>query len=275
MSWHLDPATVHEYVHRQIDRVASASIESHLVVCSDCQALVATSADPQLDAMLAAVWERVDEQCDRPRIGVTERVLSAAGCSDTTARIVTASARARFSYLTAVAASVAIAITAARSDRDAAFGMFLLLAPIGPLVATAGAFGRWADPMHQLLRSLPTSAWRIALIRTVASVVPAILLTLLAAPILDDRGWLAVAWLLPSLALSVTSLALATWITIEPATFAVGAAWLATPMLLRPGATELIDSIAGPLQVGALAVVVVGATVVAVRRSNFEERVLA
>lgn len=275
MTWHLDQTTAHDYVCKTTDGVASASIEAHLVSCPHCQALVASTVDPELDALLADVWERVDEVFDRPRIGLTERALMAAGCTDTTARIVAASSRARLSYLAAVVTSVAIAIAAARSGRDAVFGMFLVLAPIGPLIATAGAFARWADPIHELLRSVPTSAWRIALIRTATSVVPAILLTLVTVPILDERGWLAAAWLLPSLALSVSTLALATWITIEPATLVVGSAWLVTPLLLRPQAVELVDSIAGPLQIVALAVVVVGVAVVAVRRTAFEYRVLA
>jgi hypothetical protein len=44
---------------------------------------------------------------------------------------------------------------------------------------------------------------------------------------------------------------------------------------LRPEAIELIDSIAGPLQIAALAVVIVGVAVLAVRRTAFEYRVLA
>jgi hypothetical protein len=275
MTWHLDQTTAHDYVCQTTDGVASASIEAHLVSCPDCQALVGSTADPELDALLAEAWERVDELVDRPRTGTIERALLASGCTHTTARIVAASAQARWSYLAAVVMSVAIAISAAQSGRDAVFGVFLLLAPIGPLIATAGAFGRWADPIHELLRSVPTSAWRIALIRTATSVIPAILLTLVAVPILDERGWLAIAWLLPALALSVSTLVLATWISIEPATLVVGAAWLVTPMLFRPEAIELIDSIAGPLQIAALAVVIVGVAVLAVRRTAFEYRVLA
>jgi hypothetical protein len=107
-----------------------------------------------------------------------------------------------------------------------------------------------------------------------ASVVPAIVLTACTVPILDERGWLAVGWLLPSLALCVAALALATWVSIESATIAVGVAWLAAPALARVRATEFLDAIAGPVQIAAVMVLAIGLTVVALRRTMFEFRVL-
>jgi hypothetical protein len=274
MTWHIDEPIADAYLRRATDGVTSSSVDAHLATCADCQALLSSTVDPELDALLAEVWDRVDGVLDRPRMGVIERALLAVGCTDETARIVTSSARAQWSYLIAVTISVAMAITAAQSGRDAAFGLFLLLAPVGPLVATAGAFGQRADPLQPLLRTLPTSPWRMALIRTAASVVPAVVLTMVAVPVLNERGWLAVAWLLPSLALSTMALVLATWISIEPATLAVGAVWLATPMLLRPRAGQLIDAITGPFQVVAIVVVALGAVAVVARRTTFEYRVL-
>ena len=104
--------------------------------------------------------------------------------------------------------------------------------------------------------------------------VPAIALTSLTVPILDERGWMAAAWLLPSLALSTAALALSTWIRVEAATLAVGAVWLATPVLVRPEPGQLIDLIAGRAQAVALVVVVVATAVVVVRRDTFEYQVL-
>lgn len=274
MTWHLDLPTASAYARRGTDQATAASIEAHLNGCATCQALM-TSVDPQIDAWLDDVWVGIDDALDGPRLSLTERVLRAAGCSETTSRIVAASSGARWSYLTAVAMSIALAIGAAWSGRDAAFGLFLLLAPIGPLVATSGAFGRWSDPLHPLLRTLPTSAWRMALTRTAASVAPAIALTSVTIPILGGRGWAAVAWLLPALALCTATLALATWIAIEPATIVVGAVWLTPPILLRIGAVDLIDVISGRGQVVAAVIAGAAAVVVSTRRTTFELQVLS
>ena len=273
MTWHLDPSTAEAYVRRTADVATAASVEAHVVGCTSCQTLLST-VDPTLDAWLAEVWTDIDEVLDRPRIGAPERALRALGCSETTARIVAASSRARWSYVTAVVLSVAVAFSAAHSGRDATFGLFLLLAPIGPLVATAGAFGRWADPLHPLLGSLPTSPWRMALVRTAASVVPAIALTSISIPMLGERGWLAVAWLLPALALCVSTLALATWISVESASLVVAVAWLAVPIVLRLHPAELIDAIGGRGQVVAIVIAVAASALVTVRRDTFAYRVI-
>lgn len=268
MNWHLDPPTAAAYVRRSTDDATSASVEAHVVGCATCQTLLST-VDPTLDAWLAEVWTGIDEVLDRPRVGVFERALRGIGCSEPTARIVAASSRARWSYVTAVVLSVAVAFGAAHSGRDAAFGLFLLLAPIGPLVATAGAFGRWADPLHPLLGALPTSPWRMALVRTVASVVPAIALMSISIPILGERGWLAVAWLLPALALCVSTLALATWVSVESASLLVAMAWLAAPIVLRLHPAEVIDTIGGQGQWVAIVLAVAASAVVAYRRDTF------
>jgi hypothetical protein len=273
VTWHLEPSTAEAYLRRSTDDVTAASVEAHVVGCSSCQTLLST-VDPTLDAWLAEVWNGIDDVLDRPRIGVFERALSAIGCTEVTARIVAASSRARWSYIAAVALSVALALGAAHSGRDAAFGLFLLLAPIGPLVATAGAFGRWADPLYPLLGALPTSPWRMALVRTVASVLPAIALTSISIAILGERGWLAVAWLLPALALCVSTLALATWISVESASLVVAVAWLAVPIVVRLHPTELIDTIGGRGQWVAIVLAVAASAVVAFRRDTFEYSVI-
>ena len=38
---------------------------------------------------------------------------------------------------------------ASQSPREAALGLFLVVAPIGPLVAPAVAFGRWSEPIYE------------------------------------------------------------------------------------------------------------------------------
>lgn len=275
MAWHLDNPAAEAYSTRSTNAAVTASIEAHLLSCSSCQVLMATLEEPTVAELVADVWESVDELLDRRRIPVVERALRRFGCTETTARIISVSARARWSYLAAVAVSVAMAFVAARSGNDQAFEAFLLLAPVGPLVATLGAFNRRTDPLHSLMYSVPVSPWRIALLRTIASVVPAIGLTAVGVPILYERGWLAVAWLLPSLALSMCVLALATRVAIESATLIAGACWLSVPLGLRLGQGDLLSAFGDQIQVAALVVVTASAVLLAAHRDRLDDLVMS
>ena len=267
MTWHVDEESALRYVARGLDAASTSSIESHLLACDRCRATVGGAVD---DDLVSFVWSQVADALDGSQLGRVERTLRRLGCSDTTPRIVAATTGARFSYVIAVAISVAMAVVAGHSRGDQAFVAFLLLAPIGPVVATAGAFGRWADPAHAVVSVTPTSKLRIVLIRTAASVLPAIVLTALSVPVLLDRGWLAIAWLLPTLALALGALALSSWIDLEIASLIVCGLWLSMPFLIRVPGGELIDVFGEQIQIASIAIAAVGTLTMTLRRGNFE-----
>jgi hypothetical protein len=270
MTWHVDQMTAAHYSVRGTDAADAASVEAHLMACDECRTMMNGYAD---DAVLAAVWADVNDTLDAARLGWIERALRAVGCSDATSRIVAATTRARWAYVFVVAFNVFVAFATARSgDPDAMFVVFLLLAPLGPLVAAAGAFGSWTDPCHAVLRTVPTSMLRLTLVRTVAGVVPALVLTAAAVPWLADRGWLAVGWLLPALALAVVTLALSTWIDVERAAIVVGGVWIAVPAALHLPVHDLLDAFAWPVQVVSAVAAAVGALVTITRQSKFDYR---
>jgi hypothetical protein len=270
MTWHVDAMTAAHYSVGATDAADAASVEAHLMACDECRTVINAYAD---DAVLAAVWADVNDSLDAVHLGWIERAMRVLGCSDVTSRIVAATTRARWAYVFVVAFNVLVAFASAQSvDPDAVFLVFLLLAPLGPLVAVAGAFGGWADPCHAVLRTLPTSTLRLTLVRTVAGVVPALVLTAAAVPWLADRGWLAVGWLLPALALAVVTLALSTWIDVERAAIVVGGVWVALPVALRLPVHDLLDAFAGPVQIVSAVAAAVGALVVVARQSKFEYR---
>jgi hypothetical protein len=269
MSWHVDEATAHRYASRRIDPVQAASVESHVMACAGCRDRVGNAVE---GPVLGAVWAALTEELDEPRLGIVERALVRLGCSEANARIIAATSRARWSYLLAVGLSLLLAAIAARTPTDEYFGAFLIVAPLGPLIAVAGVFGRWTDALYEVARTAPTPALRILLVRTVAAVAPALLLTMLSIPWLLENGWLAAAWLLPALALTLGTLALSSWLPIETAAIVVGASWvgaLLTPRMLVP---ELLDLFAGPVQLVALAVAVASVAVTALRRSSYDYR---
>ena len=267
MTWHVDETSAARYAARGLDATSAASVESHLLACDRCRATVGEQID---DALLDSVWMALTDALDQPTVGAFERTLQRAGCSDLTARIVAATTRARWSFMAAIACSLLLAVIAAQSPSERYFGLYLIVAPLGPLVATAGAFGRWSDPAYVLVTTSPTSSLRILLVRIVASVLPAIALTALTVPWVADRGWLAIGWLLPSLALAAGALALSSWIDIERAAITLGLAWLVPPMLLRLPLHRLLELLGTPTQLLSLLVLVTAAGVVMTRRDMFD-----
>ena len=272
MSWHISPSTATEYVGQRRSGSGVASIEAHLLTCSECRRLTAEVAAATHESLLGVVWQRVNVALDAEQRPWSERALTRVGVSTETARLLGATSRARFSFVLATLLTVGIALTAAQSDRDAQFGIFLSVAALGPLISTVLAFGRRVDPAHALVSTAPTSVWRIVLLRTVASFFPALAIISLASLIVRERGWAAMAWLLPGIAMAVVSLALSTWMSIEHAAFGLAIAWIGGPFALALPASELIDAAAGPVQFIALGAATLAALVITNRRSYLDVR---
>ena len=250
-----------------------SSVEAHLLHCAGCRTTVNGVVDMTAGKeLLDAVWGGVTEQLDRPALGVLERILCRLGCSEGTVRIIATTTRSRWAYLFAVCLSVLLAVYASQSARESAFGLFLIVAPMGPLVATAVAFGRWSEPVYELFGTVPTSPLRVLLLRVIAAVTPAIALTALSIPWLLEHGWLAAAWLLPSLALAVGAIALSSWVRVESAAVAVGTAWVAIPVVLRFPVADLFDLFGAPAQIASIVAAASAIGVMVARRDAFEYR---
>ena len=163
--WHVDSASAQRYARHNIDAATAASVEAHVAACGSCAAAVSAAAAQTHGDLLDSVWAKVDEVLDEPRLGVIERIVRALGCPPAMSRVVAATGRAQWSCLSAVLLSLVLAVFASTSGDDGMFALFLVFAPIGPLVATAVAFERFAEPVDNLLRTVPTSLWTIALVR--------------------------------------------------------------------------------------------------------------
>ncbi len=272
MSWHLSPTSAKDYIGQRHSGSTVASIESHLPTCGECRRLIADVTTAANEPLLDQVWQRVTIALDDVTRPWSERALTRVGLSPETARLLGATSRARLSFLLAMLLTVGIAIVAAHGGRDAEFGAFLSVAALGPLVATALAFGRRVDPAHALVTTTPTSVWRIVLLRTAASLIPAVAITGLASLIVRERGWVAVAWLLPGIAMAVVSLALSIWVPIEHAALGLATAWIAAPVVALRPAGELIDTTAGLGQLVAIGAATLAALVITYSRSTLDFR---
>ncbi|MCU0260257.1 MAG: hypothetical protein MUE78_04485 [Ilumatobacteraceae bacterium] len=274
MSWHIDQAVAERYADRRLDGAHSASVEAHLERCDACRATVAGAVDGRDRALLDTIWTDLTAALDVPELGWIERALRRVGVGEASARLVAGTSLTTRSYLAAALMSVVLAVLASRSSYDDAFVTFLALAPLGPVLATAWLFGLRRDPVGELRHAVPISALWLLLVRTAAAVVPAIALTALAVPWSLDRGWLAVAWLLPALALVAAALALSSWLTVEVAAAVAAGLWFAGVLTLRVRLRldALVGALTGPVQLVSLAVLVGAVVVIVLRREAYEYR---
>jgi hypothetical protein len=167
-----------------------------------------------------------------------------------------------------------MAVGAALASRVTdAEGPFLLLAPIVPLAVVAATFAPANDPAGEAGIAAPLAG--AGLLTRRAAVVLGVTFVLLAIAVpFSAVGSAAAAWVLPALALTVTALALATWLPVEASVGALAALWLAGAVVIRFFAghgTAFADSAVfrSPGQLAALGAIVLAATVLVVRRERF------
>jgi hypothetical protein len=220
--WHVEPAALHRYAAGTLGGSAAASVETHLVACAGCREALAPAVDP---ARLTAVWTEVLDRVDAPRRSPVERLLLRLGMNDDTARLVAAAPSLTVSWLSALAAAVLFAALAADAGGKGVL-FFLALAPVLPVAGVAVAYGRDVDPTYELGLAAPYSTFRLLLLRSGAVLTATIALVGLAAVLLPIGGWLAAAWLLPSLALTAATLAVSTRLTPAWTAGLMVAAWL-------------------------------------------------
>lgn len=270
MTWHTHPERLAMYAAGTLTGPPADSVEAHLLGCAECRARVAGQAPVPDD-----VWTSIVAAIEEPRATVLERALVRMGCPLHTARLLAATPSLRASWLFAVTATLLFAAVAARILPGVrGFAFYLVLAPLVPLLGVAAAYragGRTNDLMDELATAAPMPNEWLLLLRSLAVLlVSSVIVAAGAAVGLPHLGWLSVAWLMPALALTSASLALATVMPLRVAAAALGIVWLATTtFLVRTAAAPL--SVFGDLtQAGSLAVVLGGAVVLAVRHRHLD-----
>ncbi|MFI6597453.1 zf-HC2 domain-containing protein [Nonomuraea sp. NPDC050536] len=209
--WHLPEELIEHYVSGYLEPVQVMSVESHLARCEHCRAAV-----PYERGWLAESWARIEDLVDRPRPRPVARLLRRFGVPEHVATFLAATPALARGWLLAVTAVTAFAVAAAHlvsRDTQAVFdGLvpFLVLAPVLPLAGIAVAYGPRVDPVHELQAATPMGGARVLLLRAVAVLVTAIVLTGIATPLLPGPPGLTAAWLLPALALTAATLAMST-----------------------------------------------------------------
>jgi hypothetical protein len=209
MTWHIPEPMALAYVSGDVHGARAASIEAHVMTCPTCRELVGREVPTD---RLEAIWADVEELVDAPRPSWAERLLTVLGVPDTDARLMASAPSLHLSWLTAVAVVLAFAAWASQTG-DRGLAVFLIVAPIVPVVAVAGAYGRWIDPTYEVSVSSSYPTLRLLLLRASAVVVASGVLAGFASLLVPDAR-VAAAWVLPCLALVTVTLALSRWLPL-------------------------------------------------------------
>ena len=267
MTWHVDEQLFEAYERGGLDPSRVMAVDAHLRVCAGCRGAV-----PVDEAWLDRSWELVLDAIEAPAPGRVRRAVERAGLPEHRLRLLAATPALRWSWLAATAAVLTFGVVAAYAgDAGTTLLLFLVLAPILPVLAVATAYGPPFDPMHEITSTTSAAGPALLLWRATAVVGVSVAMGVVAAALLPGPGWYAVAWLLPALLLCVSSLALATVLALPAAAALLGGVWLTTIGSVAATGGSVPSAVFGPAaQAGYLLAVAMSAAVLTVRRRRLD-----
>ena len=277
---HADSGLLASYAAGAVDEVAAWSVEAHLAQCAPCRSDLSSHVDAE---RLARNRSAVLVRTAVGEGGRARRLLGRCGVPDHLLRLLAATPSLRGSWLLSVAGVLAVVAGEAAAVRYGAIpagrapgyldptvlAPFVLIGPLLVLAGVAAAFLPMFDPAGRLAAAAPFSGFTLLLVRTVSALVAALVLVSGAAFVLPGPGWLPVALLLPSLALCVFTLALATVVDPRAATLVAGGLWSLPALLLAVDHLPLAI-VQADAQAACAAVAVGAAVVLLIRRDRFE-----
>ncbi|GAA2576798.1 hypothetical protein GCM10010435_61180 [Winogradskya consettensis] len=267
MTWHVDAELLQAYERGSLTPSRVMAVDAHVQACAACRAAV-----PADTAWLDRTWLAVADTVVTGRPGRAEWLLRRVGLPEHRVRLLAATPALRWSYLAATAAVLALAVATAYTGQSAArttLVLFLVFAPVLPVLAVATAYGPPADSMHEITSATPMAGPSLVLWRATAVVGPAMGMEMIAAVASPGPGWWAVAWLLPAFLLCVGTLALATVLPLARAAGLLGGTWLLVALAAGSSAPLVQGVLFGPAaQVGYLVAVIAAIAVLTLRRRH-------
>jgi hypothetical protein len=266
--WHIDGEDLAAYTAGRIGPVMLSSIEAHLIACEQCRSALtrhhhAGDNDVSEDGVWAAIVARVDR--GNRLFSWSSRLLVVSVSSPPLALV---------TGLLAILLIAFVSIARMSDARDATT-MLISFGPLVPLVGARIAFGRRIDPAGTMAAAAPLAAGRVASTRAFVVTVVACVAGVVVSPLttLDARE--ALVWLLPALALSATSVAIATYVDSTVPTVSLAMLWLAAVVVWLDGVPRSVRGISveglasdRPAVQAALLVATVGAIAVCFSRRD-------
>ena len=264
------------YLAGGLPPAAILSVEAHLPRCPACRAVLA--AGPGEADRLARSRSVVLASLGLRRPGPATWLLRRCGVPDHITTLLSATPALRRSFFAAVLLVLALVTASAylaaglRPDLGSWDPLvpFLAIAPLLPLAAVAAAFSPALDPARRLATAAPLPGVWLLCLRSVVVVASTLAPTAVAALILPGPMWLAVAFLLPSLAVCAVALGLGTMIAPLAAAGVAAAAWLACVLGLTVVAAHPAGLVGRPAQLLAAGALAAGLVTLAARRDRLD-----
>jgi hypothetical protein len=280
MSWHVRPETWPGYRTGSLSDLESASVEAHLLECAGCRSDLAAAAPPSARAVHERTWTGLVAALDEEPATVPERALRRVLPSHVLRLLAAAPALQRAWW--AAGTGLLVLALAASYLGSGAWGtvVFVVTAPLLPLVGVALAYGSVDDLAGELAGTTPYPRFRLLLLRTVAVAAGTLPVAGLLALALPGGARPATLWLAPALALCALSLALSA--RRDPRRVAalltlvwLAASWRAVRPIEHLPLADALDRAVVFRPAGQAALLCVAALALAVavtRRTTFEDR---
>jgi hypothetical protein len=225
---------------------------------------------PVTPERLDANWRGITAALDAPPATRTEQVLRGLRVPASFARLAVCTPGLRRSWFAAAGAAMLFGLAAAdpQRPRESLF-LFLVLAPLVPVVGVALSYGPGSDPAYEVTLSTPRSGLRLVLVRTLTVLVGSGAMLAMVSLLLPGRAATAFAWLVPALMLSLACLALTTVVTPRTAALSSAAAWLLVAGSCNRRAADPLVLVGVTAHLVYALVAVVAAAVVVIRRDRF------
>jgi hypothetical protein len=264
--WHVSDHELERYANHTIPSVVRGSVESHLLECDLCRSALLAYAPDGRKVAADEMWSRIAE-----RIDVTGRPFRS---STTAVQVATSSPLLLVATLAVTLGVIITVVISSAASPDATLPLFVMLAPLAPVIGAVLAFRTGIDPAGQLAGATPLASGRLPFFRALFSsgtALVAVAISSIFVPAgLDD----VIAWLLPGLALSSLVIAISTWIDPSRVALVMVGGWALAVSLWSWGPNgvrlDLADFAAQqrPVQLALVAATVCSGAVTAVRRDT-------
>lgn len=227
-----------------------------------------SSVDPRRIAMN---WAAITAELDAPKASLTERLLTGLRVPARLTRLVAATPALRRSWFTATGFAMLLALGVADSGaaRESLFTL-LFLAPLVPVLGVSLAYGVAADPAHEVTVATAMSGIRLVVTRSLVVLFASITMVSFATVLAPQTTGLAFAWLLPSAALTASTLAVMTFLSPRRSAIAVALGWSAAVFGARALSDDRLIAFLPAAQLIWLLVLIAGAAIVVLRRGHFD-----
>ena len=267
MTEHPDPRLIHRYTtgDQHLDEVTVWSLESHLETCAECRA---QQADLLHGLDVSGVLGTGRDVLEQVALQLDDRIRT--GPAPQPAHRWRVQGRRWGVWLlfpwVAMTSGVLLAALALSWAAPHRPSLVLLLAPVLPLLGVAGTWSRRTDPAWELVAGSPrTGVW--LLLRRTAVVLAVVIPLLLAA------GWAGGLspglWLLPSLGLVLSTLALGERVGLVPAAGGIWTVWMLgvlVPTLITARIPVVLQASSAP---GWIVLILLAAGTVALRSGGY------